>query len=120
MHELMVTQNVLDIALKQVSGGQKITALYLVVGKLSSMIDESVQFYWDIISEGTAAQGAQLHFRRIPANMQCVDCHQEYQLGGDDFTCPYCRSSSVRLISGDEFYLQAIDVEENSEKQNTP
>jgi hydrogenase nickel incorporation protein HypA/HybF len=111
MHELSVTQSVLEIALRQTSEGHHITDLYLVVGQLSSMVDDSVQFYWDIISEGTVAQGGTLHFRRVPAEMQCWDCGQRYKLGGDDFTCPKCGSSTIRLVSGDEFYLEAIEIE---------
>jgi hydrogenase nickel incorporation protein HypA/HybF len=67
MHELSVTQSILEIALRHSHEGHRITDLYLVIGQLSSMIDESVQFYWNIISEGTGAQGAMLHFRRVPA-----------------------------------------------------
>jgi hydrogenase nickel incorporation protein HypA/HybF len=111
MHELSVTQSILQIALRQAGEGHRITDLYLVIGQLSTMIDESVQFYWDIISEGTAAQGAKLHFERILAEMQCRDCGQHYKLVRDDLACPTCGSSTVRLVSGDEFYLDAIEIE---------
>lgn len=110
MHELSVTQNILQVALQHVSEGQQITDLYLVIGQLSSMIDKSVQFYWDIISEGTAAQRAKLHFTRVAAEMKCQDCAQQYKLETDDFTCPACGSSNVHLVCGDEFYLEAIEA----------
>ena len=111
MHELSVTESLLQIALQKASDAQRITDLYLVIGQLSSIVDDSVQFYWDIISEGTAAAGAGLHFRRIPAELECQECRQRYQLGRDDLACPTCGSATVRLVAGDEFYLEAIDVE---------
>jgi Zn finger protein HypA/HybF involved in hydrogenase expression len=40
-------------------------------------------------------------------------CGQLYKLGGDDFTCPKCGGSKIRLVSGDEFYLDAIEIETN-------
>lgn len=110
MHELSVTQSILQLALQQISEDAHITDLYLVIGQLSSMIDESVQFYWNIISEGTAAEGSTLHFKRIAAEMQCQKCGLHYKLGGDNFSCPQCGSATIRLISGDEFYLEAIEV----------
>lgn len=110
MHELAATESLLQLALCHAEGS-RVTDLYLVVGQLSSMVDNSVQFYWDIISEGTPAEGARLHFRRIPAEMRCLECGQTYGLGGDDLACPYCGSTQVRLASGDEFYLEAIDIE---------
>jgi hydrogenase nickel incorporation protein HypA/HybF len=111
MHELSITQGILQIALDRAEGASRITDLYLVVGQLSSMIDDSVQFYWDIVSEGTIAQKSQLHFRRIPALMECMGCGEHYRLDSANFSCPVCASTDVRLISGDEFYLDAIEVE---------
>lgn len=116
MHELAATESLLQLALRHAQGS-RVTDLYLVVGQLSSMVDDSVRFYWDIISEGTSAEGARLHFRRVRAEMQCMVCGQTYGLGGDDLACPYCGSMQVRLASGDEFYLEAIDVESERVEQ---
>ena len=71
MHELSVTAHLLELAIEHAQGVQaaRITDLNLVVGQLSSMIDDSVQFYWEIVSENTIAAGSKLHFRRIPAEL---------------------------------------------------
>ena len=73
MHELVVTENILEIALRhaRAAGAVRVSDIYLVIGELSSIVDDSVQFYWDFISEGTAASGSSLHFRRVPAKMSC-------------------------------------------------
>ncbi len=112
MHELAVTQSILEIALQHAAqaGAGRITDLHLVIGQLSSMVDDSVQFYWDLISQGTPAEGARLHFRRIPIEMQCRACAHRYTPDGD-FMCPACGSDQVQVVAGEEFYLEAIDVE---------
>jgi len=110
MHELAVTQSLVNIALRHATGA-RVTDLYLVVGQLSSMIDDSVQFYWDILSQGTAAEGAQLHFRRVPAEMQCFVCHHHFVMPSDTFACPSCGSAQVSVVAGDEFYLESIEVQ---------
>jgi hydrogenase nickel incorporation protein HypA/HybF len=111
MHELMVTESILEIALRhaQDAGAEKITDLYLVIGDLSTVVDESVQFYWDFVSEGTAAEGANLHFRWIPAELLCQECGHIYSVK-IDLTCPKCGSNDVRIVSGQEFSLEAIEV----------
>jgi hydrogenase nickel incorporation protein HypA/HybF len=109
MHELSVVENLLGLALKYADGAP-VTDLYIVIGQLSSFVDESVQFYWDIVSEGTPAAGSRLHFRRIPAEMQCADCGQQYRLREDQFACPNCGGANVRLLCGNEFYLDAVEV----------
>lgn len=120
MHELSVTQSVLEIALRsaeQQNGlqqGARITDLYLVIGDLSSIVDDSVQFYWDIISQGTIAEGAQLHFERIPTRMQCGACGHSYPPTAETLACPACNSTQVQVIAGDEFRLDAIEIETGS------
>ncbi len=113
MHELAVTQSVLDIALRHAGeqNARRITDLYLVLGQWSSIVDDSVQFYWDIISAGTIAQGATLHFRRVPAELVCLDCGQVYQPTGEELICPQCAGTRLRLRQGDELQLEAIDIE---------
>jgi hydrogenase nickel incorporation protein HypA/HybF len=113
MHERAVTESLLEIAIRhaQQAGATRITALYLVIGQLSSFIDESVQFYWDILSEDTIADKATLHFKRIPVEMVCLDCQLRFSPDDTDFACPNCSSSRVKVVAGEEFLLEAIDVE---------
>lgn len=113
MHELSVTESILEIALRHASSAQakRITDLYLVIGQLSSIVDDSVQFYWEIITKGTLAEGSRLHFERIPTRLNCLDCDHRYSPAGEDFACPVCKSVRVKVIAGEEFQLEAIEVE---------
>lgn len=112
MHELSITESILEIALRhgRAANAAAITGLHLVIGELSSVVDESVQFYWDFVSEGTAAAGATLHFRRVPGQLSCCSCGYSYS-PRDDLTCPACGGEDIDIIAGEEFFLQAIDVE---------
>lgn len=114
MHELPITQSILEIALKHAkkANAKKITNIYLVMGELSKVVDESVQFYWDMIADETIAKGAKLHFRIVPAQFQCMACFEKYHPGdSDEFECPNCGASGVKIVAGEEFSLEAIDVE---------
>lgn len=112
VHELMVTENILSIALRHAREAQAeaITDLHLVVGELSSIVDDSVQFYWEFVSKGTIAEKATLHFRRIPAQMACRRCRRTYS-PHESLTCPACGSSETKIIAGEEFFLESIDVD---------
>jgi len=113
MHELGITQNLLDLALRhaEAAHAHRITALHLVIGELSSVVDDSVQFYWDFVSKDTIAEGAALHFERISAVLQCHDCGHEFPRSGD-YHCPQCGSGRVTVKRGEEFYLDSIEVED--------
>jgi hydrogenase nickel incorporation protein HypA/HybF len=109
MHELAITENILDIALKH-ANNQRITDIYLVIGQLSSIVDDSVQFYWDSIGQGTIAEGAKLHFKRIPTELQCRECQHRFAPIKDNYACPKCGSLKVFIVAGEEFYVEAIEV----------
>ncbi len=113
MHELAVTQNILALALQHGNEAEaaRVTDLYLVIGPFSSILDESVQFYWDLIAEDTICEGATLHFERIPAKLVCQDCGTAYELQRELEFCPTCQSSHVKIIQGDEFRLESIGIE---------
>jgi hydrogenase nickel incorporation protein HypA/HybF len=113
MHELPVTESILEIALRhaEAADAARVTDIYLVIGQLASIVDDSVQFYWDMISADTIASGARLHFKRIPAEMLCLDCGQRYQPGESDLACPACSGRHVKVVSGEEFRMEAIEVE---------
>ena len=67
MHELSVTESLLKIALEHAANAnaKRITDLHIVIGELASMVDDSIQFYWDIIAKDTIAEKAKLHFHRV-------------------------------------------------------
>lgn len=113
MHELSVTESLLKIAVEHAekADAKRITDLRIVIGDLASMVDDSIQFYWDVIAQGTIAEGATLHFRRVPAELQCNTCSEKYRPTDKELICPNCQGAGARIISGEEFFLESIDVE---------
>lgn len=55
MHEMAVTEGLLTLAEEHAGKAQaaRVTDVYMVIGQLSSFVDDSIQFYWEIMSEGT-------------------------------------------------------------------
>jgi hydrogenase nickel incorporation protein HypA/HybF len=93
------------------ANARRVTDLHIVIGDLASMVDDSIQFYWDIIARDTIAEQATLHFRRLPAQLQCNTCSEKYQPTEKELICPNCHGVGAKIISGEEFFLESIDVE---------
>ena len=112
MHELSVTESVLGIACKHAeeANATRVTDIHLVIGRLSSIVDDSISFYWNLISKDTLCENARLHFNRIPAELVCLDCNHQYQLTHELTPCPNCNSARIRVLSGDEFHLESIEI----------
>ncbi|MBE7473685.1 MAG: hydrogenase maturation nickel metallochaperone HypA [Anaerolineae bacterium] len=118
MHELAVTEGILKTALAatEQNGARAITAIDLVIGELSSIVDDSVQFYFDALSQGTLAEGARLRFRRISATAHCRSCDRQFSVKAPlEPLCPVCGSARLQVTGGKEFYVESIEVkDENS------
>ena len=113
MHELAVTESLLKISLEyaEKANAKQVKALNIVIGELSSMVDDSIQFYWETIAKDTIAEKAVLSFRRIPAELQCMTCFTKYHPTDKELICPQCGGVGAKIIAGEEFFLETIDVE---------
>jgi hydrogenase nickel incorporation protein HypA/HybF len=113
MHELSITEEILRVATEHAkrANARRITDIHLVIGDLSSVVNDSVQFYFDYLSEGTIAEGAALHFDRIPARLRCRQCDEVFEPRGRDWDCPHCGTIGGEIIAGQEFYMDSIEVQ---------
>jgi hydrogenase nickel incorporation protein HypA/HybF len=110
MHEFSLTQNLLDLALKN-ADSKRIVRVNLLIGPFSDEREESIQFYWRDLAKGSPGEGAALHFDHAPAEMKCLDCNGTFYLDEEVSMCKFCYSERLQLLSGDEVRLESIEVE---------
>lgn len=123
MHEMPVTQGILNMAL-EAAGERRVTDIYLQVGRMAAIVPSSVEVFFDHLSKGTPAEGAQLHFEITPLEMTCLDCGRPADLSAwlDDRPqvimaraiaqgCA-CGSKRLRVTGGVSFGMTRIAVEE--------
>lgn len=112
MHELSVTQSVLDIALAHAekAGADRVVRIYLTIGALSGIVDDSVQFYFDFVAQDSIAEGAELVFDRVPAQFRCQACGATYEPEDEDWSCPLCGETQPQVIGGQAFRVDSIEV----------
>ena len=113
MRELTITQAFLDKAIRYVNETQskRITTIHLALGEISELDPASIQNHWNELNKGTLAEQAQLHFRLIPAEVQCMGCFQKYHPLHKKILCPYCGSVGAKILTGEECYLESIGTE---------
>jgi len=114
VHELPVTQGILQVAVETARqhNADHITDIHLVIGVLAGLVDDSIQFYFDILSQDTLAAGATLHFRREPAIAVCGQCGRQTEVTPPLLTaCPACASPRLTVTGGRAFYVDSIDID---------
>jgi hydrogenase nickel incorporation protein HypA/HybF len=111
MRELEATQKVLKKSLQQVKDPARIKSIHLVMGEVAELDQNLIQKHWHELSMGTPAEHAQLHFRLRKAEVQCMACFGKYHPLDGIIHCPYCGSYGAKILSGEEFELESIELE---------
>jgi hydrogenase nickel incorporation protein HypA/HybF len=115
MHELGITKTILAVVLDRARDNsvQKVLSVRLAVGQMSDLEDVWLQRYFDHLSAGTVAEGAELRVSRIPVRFQCAECGEVRQFdihGQSAIRCPSCGSDDLAMVSGDEYTIEDMEV----------
>lgn len=114
MHELSLTQSLLDIVedYARREGFIHVNVLKLSFGRLSGIDPGALEFAFDIQSRGTRAERARLEFDIRPAVLYCMACKEESLSESFESLCPLCGGGDVLLAGGtEELKLLEMDVD---------
>ena len=112
MHEVGLMQEALRIALThaQRSGGARVHALTMRIGPLAGVEIEALHLAFEVVTPGTAAEGAALHLEEVPVACWCSECERAFQPADCVFRCPLCEQLSDDIRQGREFDLVAVEI----------
>ena len=92
-------------------GATRVAAINIVIGERASIIDDSLLFYFDMLTAGSLAEGATLNIRRTKMSFHCNTCDLDYGRVGDDFRCPHCHTVGQVTDDGNELLLESIEIQ---------
>ena len=116
MHELPVTRSILAIVLKhaEANGVDRVLAIDLKVGALSDLEPEWLQNYFDHLSRGTPAEGAELRVSRSELTFLCEGCGERFDAAREELEkarCPQCDSRELALVSGTGYTVESMEAQ---------
>lgn len=124
MHEYSIVQGVLDtvIPAAQGAGATKLLKVRLRVGDMTEVVQESLDFMWDICCEerGAFVEGCKLEVEFVYPRSACMKCGHEFQHDRFHLKCPECGSASTMLLSGRELEVASMDVDMPDEGPDGP
>jgi hydrogenase nickel incorporation protein HypA/HybF len=113
MHELSIAQAVVEIV-EAHANGRRVTSVEVKIGRLRQVVPSALEFSWELVAEGTAAEGSELVIVDVPVRLACRDCAAESRVEGFPLVCPSCSSSAVDVVAGEELHVEALELEEDS------
>jgi hydrogenase nickel incorporation protein HypA/HybF len=115
MHEMGVTQSILGIVLEHArkNEAKRVLAIRLQIGELTGYVGEIVNHMFQLLAEGTAAEGARLEVEMIATRLRCGDCGKEFEVAPMELNagCPQCASTKTEFLRGREFLVESIEIE---------
>ena len=112
MHELPITEQIVELCSRraeQLRG--RVKRVRLVIGLDSGFVGESVQMYFDVLSEGTLCEGALLDVEGVKPQLRCRECGGHFERRPFSFVCPKCGGEGEPTDIGKEFYIKDIELE---------
>jgi len=114
MHELSIADGVLGVVLVH-AGERRVTRVEMRVGHLRQVVPSALAFAWELVTQGTAAEGAELVLEHVPAAVRCRECGAQSEQDAFPLACAECGSLAVDLVRGEELLVDSLDVDSREE-----
>jgi len=121
VHEFSITSQVVQSVLAEAEKreAKKITEVNLVIGKLTFLGLEQVQFAYEALTKGTIAEGSKLVIEEQEGFVKCSNCGYQggfkyeddplYHVPVPTLKCPEC-SGTVNITAGKECTIKNIKM----------
>ena len=111
MHELSIADAVVQIVSRH-ADGRRVTRVELKVGHLRQVVPDALEFAFELVAQGTPAEGAELVMEEVPAEVRCRACGLETELSAFPARCARCGTFDVDVTGGEELLVDALELEE--------
>lgn len=112
VHEMAIVSNMLSVIESNAEENkmEKVKRVKVVIGELSGVVIDSLEFCWQISTENTFMEDAEFVVEKKPALALCSKCGGEYKFS-EEFCCPQCGGAVQDIVSGKELYVDYIEGE---------
>lgn len=108
MHETAVVAGILGILERSASAESiaRITSVRIKVGRLRGLDARQLVGAFEVMAEGTRAEGARLEIDEVPVSARCPACAVTFETKGWNLACPSCGSTETEIVAGRELHVE--------------
>ena len=118
MHELSIADAVVRIATAHASG-RRVRRVELRVGYLRQVVPSALEFAFELLTNGTPLEGADLVIEHVPVSGSCRVCGVETTMTGFPLRCSGCGGLDLELLMGEELLVDALELDEEMTTEGT-
>jgi hydrogenase nickel incorporation protein HypA/HybF len=87
----------------------------IVVGGLHQIVEDTLVFAYEVLTRDTPMKGSVLEILKKAVTCKCRDCAWSGEIIQPLFRCGVCTSGNVEIISGNELYIESLEVDVNEQ-----
>jgi hydrogenase nickel incorporation protein HypA/HybF len=106
MHEFAITQSVVD-AVTERTGTARVASVRVRVGRLAGVVPDAMLFCFELVTSGTALDGAVLEIEQPEGRGRCRACGADFGLADLILLCD-CGSADVEVLAGRELAVASV------------
>ncbi|MDO5734630.1 MAG: hydrogenase maturation nickel metallochaperone HypA [Eubacteriales bacterium] len=95
---------------------KRVEKIVLQIGEIATVIPHFVEECFPAAAYETSLEDTELEIEIIPANGRCRECEKVYHLLDKNGHCTYCGQKNFDFLSGREFMIKEILVEDEDEE----
>ena len=123
MHEVSVVSDIVSAILKELEkyNVERVEEVVLVVGEMTSLGEEQLEFAYEIVTKGTKLEGSKLVIEQEKISVDCLECGYkgEVRMLESDYgehtipilSCPKC-NGRVKVTAGQTCMVKNLKIVE--------
>jgi len=92
------------------NGAARVAAVRLEIGALSQVEVEAMRFAFEVVMNGSLAEGARLEIVETEGTAWCMACSQPVAIQRRGDGCPRCESYQLQVTGGDRMRVMDIEI----------
>lgn len=112
MHELSIVMSIVETAEEKVKEhhAHVVEEIELVIGDLSGVESQALDFAWDSAVKNTVLQSAKRKIIHVPGKAKCLECDCEFDIKDQFDPCPLCGEPLLQIVQGKELQIKSMII----------
>lgn len=112
MHEMSLCEGIRRIVEEQAAAHavSRITRVRVEIGRFAGVEKDALAFAFDVVMQGSVAEGAALEMIDLPGRALCYDCMETVEIENRLDPCPRCGGGRLMPQGGDELRIKDMEA----------
>ena len=113
MHEYSIVQSLLESCEEHAKQNEakEVTKVVVKIGVLSGVEPDLLKTAFDTFKEQTVCHNADFIMNIQKIMIECHNCNTQSELEKNEFSCPKCQSTDLKVLDGEDMYLMSLEMD---------